>query len=82
MVSLGEKALEFREKAKTNEKPKLTCWKPKFRKAAEDYCRAAQLHYQVIQNNVMWARKMACVILYSVIQKSMRRELLSFFLGW
>ena len=48
MVSLGEKALEFREKAKTNEKPKLTCWKPKFRKAAEDYCRAAQLHYQVI----------------------------------
>ena len=57
MVSLGEKALEFREKAKTNEKPKLTCWKPKFRKAAEDYCRAAQLHYQVIYINIGWVRK-------------------------
>ena len=67
MVSLGEKALEFREKAKTNEKPKLTCWKPKFRKAAEDYCRAAQLHYQVIYINIGWARKKTGIIMHSVI---------------
>ena len=67
MVSLGEKALEFREKAKTNEKPKLTCWKPKFRKAAEDYCRAAQLHYQVIQRNIVCVGKKAGIIMHSVI---------------
>lgn len=53
MASLAEKALEFREKAKTNEKPKLTCWKPKFRKAAENYCRAAQLNYQVNRQNIV-----------------------------
>ena len=48
MAALIEKALEFREKAKAHEKPKLTWWKPKLRKAADDYCRAAQFHYQVI----------------------------------
>ena len=47
MAALIEKALEFREKAKAHEKPKLTWWKPKYRKAADDYCRAAQFHYQV-----------------------------------
>ena len=47
MAALIEKALEFREKAKGHEKPKLTWWKPKYRKAADDYCRAAQFHYQV-----------------------------------
>ena len=47
MASLTEKALEFRENAKTYEKPRITWWKPKYRKAAEDYCRAAQFHYQV-----------------------------------
>jgi len=46
MAALIEKALEFREKAKAHEKPKLTWWKPKYRKAADDYCRAAQFHYQ------------------------------------
>ena len=56
MASLAEKALQFREKAKTNEKPKLTCWKPKFRKAAENYCRAAQINYQVNGQNVIWVK--------------------------
>ena len=64
MASLAEKALEFREKAKTNEKPKLTCWKPKFRKAAENYCRAAQLNYQVNGQNIIWLKTEACVISY------------------
>ena len=55
MAALIEKALEFREKAKGHEKPKLTWWKPKYRKAADDYCRAAQFHYQVKRNShILW----------------------------
>ncbi len=48
MDSLAEKAIQLREKAKAHEKPSLAWWKPKYRKAADEYCRAAQFNYQVI----------------------------------
>ena len=83
MASLAEKALEFREKAKTNEKPKLTCWKPKFRKAAENYCRAAQLNYQVNWQNIIWLKTEACVN-YIFHFKQFRKKVYNTFfsLGW
>ena len=82
MASLAEKALEFREKAKTNEKPKLTCWKPKFRKAAENYCRAAQLNYQVNWQNIIWLKTEACVILFILNNFGKKSTIPFFSLGW
>lgn len=43
---LLEDAAAHRDKALAYVKPRLTWWKPRYRKAADELCDAARLHYQ------------------------------------
>ena len=46
-TAVASKAREHVEKAGQHLKPRMTWWRPRYRKAADEYCKAAKCHHQV-----------------------------------